>query len=421
MNDLFSLSGKILKLIVEQKVSFNLAINNETKDLKITKNEKNIISSLVGCSLRHYYIFNYLIETYLKPTDDLVKYYSFIYLANNLFVEKLPDGDSYYKRFIATHDVNVEDFNNFLNNSKDKKNLIPTKYEKGSVEFLSYRFNTPSWIIKMWKKHFNDNLTYLILKGNSKSKKKVYCLNKKVLTEEELLSKNPDFHKTNFENLYSYDGKNNIKTLSVYRDNMIFSSSPSSQLIIEKADIDPLRGIAIYSGYSNHFFIDLIANFNFFNNKIELMLGDNPTYLHAKNIIQKLDIENVNIYECKPSSMITCLSNKVHTLFVFPENSNFAMLRDYPDYFFKTEDLNLDELIQKQNMAIEESAPFVEDGGELIYAVPTINVKESRMIIKKFLLGHHDFELVMDKQLFSFDKYDSTLYFAILRKKNNND
>lgn len=421
MNDLFSLSSKVLELVVEQKVSFNLAVNNETKDLKISKNEKNIISSLVGCSLRHYYIFNYLINTYLKPKDNQIKYHSFIYLANNLFVNKIVDGGSYYKRFIATHDVNLDDFNDFLSKTKDKTNLIPIEYEKGSIEFLSYRFNTPSWVIKMWKKHFNDNLTYRILKGNSKSKKKVYCLNKKLITEEELLEKYPDFHKTSFTNLYSYDGTNNIKSLSLYRENYLFSSSASSQLIIEKTDIDPLRGVAIYSGYSNHFFIDLIANFNFFNNKIELMVGDNPTYLHAKNLIQKLNIDNVSLYECKPSSMITCLSSKVHTLFVFPENSNFAMLRDYPDYFFKVENINLDELIEKQSIALDESAPFVEDGGELIYAVPTINIKESRMIIKKFLSSHNDFELIMDKQLFPFDKYDSTLFFAILRKKDNND
>ena len=97
------------------------------------------------------------------------------------------------------------------------------------------------------------------------------------------------------------------------------------------------------------------------------------------------------------------------------------MLRNTPDYFIHFEQSSLDGLIQEQTKALEDCSAFVEDDGYLVYTVPTISEKETHGIVNKFLENHPEFVFVCDKQIFPFTEYDSTMYYAVLRKVKSND
>ena len=99
----------------------------------------------------------------------------------------------------------------------------------------------------------------------------------------------------------------------------------------------------------------------------------------------------------------------------------FFLLRNTPDYFIHFDQNSLDGLIKDQQTAIEECSKFIEDGGYLVYYVATISEKESHGIIEKFLNEHSNFSLVSEKRIFPFSEYDSSGYYAILRKAGNND
>ena len=108
-------------------------------------------------------------------------------------------------------------------------------------------------------------------------------------------------------------------------------------------------------------------------------------------------------------------------MFVIPESSNFFLLRNTPDYFIHFEQSSLDELIANENVSLNESATFVEDGGYLTYITFTASLKETYGIIKTFLINHPEFTMVDDSQIFPFSEYDTTLFYAILKKENSND
>ena len=104
-----------------------------------------------------------------------------------------------------------------------------------------------------------------------------------------------------------------------------------------------------------------------------------------------------------------------------PANTNFDELRRSPDYFNRIKQDALDGFIANQKLALHDASEFVEDGGELVYVVTTMNKKETVQIADDFIKNHPDFTLVEQKQFLPFDKYDSTYYFAIFRKGTAND
>ena len=108
-------------------------------------------------------------------------------------------------------------------------------------------------------------------------------------------------------------------------------------------------------------------------------------------------------------------------MFVCPENSHFQSLIDSPEYFLRCKQEDLDRFIEIEKESILEASKQVENGGDLIYFVPTLCKNETKRVIHAFLNEHNEFTLVNEKQLFPFDPYKSLMYFAILRKEKNND
>ena len=94
-----------------------------------------------------------------------------------------------------------EEIINFLEKAKDTSSLIPEEYSKDSIDFLSLRFNTPKWLVKMWRKAYGDKLTYKILKANSKAPLNTVRINPFAVGAEEELLLTELFEKTFVESV----------------------------------------------------------------------------------------------------------------------------------------------------------------------------------------------------------------------------
>ena len=124
---------------------------------------------------------------------------------------------------------------------------------------------------------------------------------------------------------------------------------------------------------------------------------------------------------CASEKLSNELQDKVSNFFVAPKNTEFAEFRKSPDYFNRVDANALDGYLSNQLDSLISASDFVEDGGNLIYMVPTMNKKETVQIIDDFLKEKTDYKLVEARQFLPFDKYDSTLFIAILRKEGSND
>ena len=413
---LVEVSHSCLNEIINKEVPFKLAIENACNKNSIIHEDRKTLTNIIGCSLRHFYIFNNILERSQKSFSNEQKIALYIYLSNRLFIPLIASKD--IDVLLEKYEISKEDINLINDLSKEISKLIPDNISNDSIEYLHYRFNIPSWVLKMWMKHFKG-YTYKIVKSINIPANHYLIKNSSLLKDDEL-AKQVDIVPTEFEGLYRYQGKVGPMRHPLIKSGKMVLITPAEYYLYSKLDLDVLRKIALYSEVQNSLSLHLEALLSKQYN-MDIIAGSSEAYYPTKKDIENRSLNKVNLYQTGHSSIITCLSEKVHTFFVLPANTNFAELRKAPDYFNRIKQDQLDALLANQKLALHDASEFVEDGGQLIYAVSTMNKKETLQITDDFLRNHEDFVLVEQKQFLPFDKYDSTYYFAIFRKEVKDD
>ena len=413
----------ILDNILVNKTNFYKSLRQCFDHNSVQGDNKKLITAFVGCILRHYLCFSDLLNRHFKDSSEHDKYVLMYMLSNIIFLKRYDDDawKSLLHEYIKTTNSELDSDKTieFITDKKDGNNLIDQSIDKGSHYFCSLRFNTPLFLTKMWTRNYGKNLTFKITKGNTKTPRQIVRLNELKMSKEEFEKKfSSDFLPTEYSGLYEYRGKNPLKRLPLYQNKKIFSISIGMHELVQKFDLDPVKPIAIYSGFYNPLFLD--ANIGCGNSvQIENLVEPKKDYHLFKNEMKQFGFVNNSIIECKPSSIIACLSKKVDTFVLYPSNSMFESLRLSPDYFLNFNPSELDNLINTQKELLKEAKNFIVDNGRIIYCVNTISKKESEAIISSFLEENRDFVLEEEKQYLPFEKEDTTLYYAILRKAKN--
>ena len=413
------LAKDILSKIIVENVPFSLALKQAFKKGNIAKEDRSVVSALVGCALRHYLVMEKLIKGTYPEIDSEGFIALLVSFSNALFIKRFDQAEcnALAQSFLKEDDEKVEDF---LAPYLEGKKLVPEDIEVGSLEFLSYRYNTPLSVIKMWNKQFGHVTTSRILRANSKPAPTVLRVNNKLISDEDFFNQYPDFEKCDVPGMAFYKGEGKYKNSPASEKNLVSNLPIAFKEMVDEGDFDLLRGVAIYAEYPNDLLNELLNRFDNLSN-IEYVAGTYNACINTKNVINKNSIKGVNVYEAGASSIITCISKPVHTFVVLPDSSRLNLLQVLPDYFLRFDIEKLDELITNQTKAINEAANQVEDGGYLLYLVDTISKKESIGIINEFLKEHQEFTLVRDKLYFPYKKYGGSYYFAVLKKEVKND
>ena len=413
------LAKEILQKIILEKVPFSLALKQAFKKNALEKSDKSVVSAVVGCSLRHYLV----VERLANDTYPNLESEGFIALlvafSNALFIKKLNQDDcnSYAQSFLKEEDIKVNDF---IKPFLEGKKLVPENIEVGSLEFLSYRYNTPLSVIKMWNKQFGNLTMSRILKANSKPAPTVLRINNNVISDEDFFNNYPDFEQGEVKGIALYKGEGRFKNEEIQNKRLANPLALAIKEMMDEGDIDIFRGLAIYSEFPNDLLLELNSRYKAMEN-IEYIAGSYSACINAKNYINKYGVKGVNVYEANASSIITCLSKPVHTFIVTPDSSRLNLLQVLPDYFLRFDIEKLDELIANQALVLKEASQHVEDNGYLLYLVDTISKKENRGVINEFLKENPEFKMMSDKLYFPYKKYGGSYYFAVLKKEVNND
>ena len=413
------LAKNILQKIIIENVPFSLALKHAFKDDNVSKEDKPIVSALVGCALRHYLVMERVIkETYPNIESD-----GFIALlvafSNALFIKKLNQDDcnALAASFLKEDDIKITDF--IAPYLEDKK-LVPEEIEVGSFDFLSYRYNTPVPVIKMWNKQFGHITASRILRANSKPGPVVLRINNNLISDEDFFNQYPEFEKCEVSGVALFNGEGKFKNHPASEKNLVTALPLVFKEAVDEGDVDLLRGLAIYAEYPNDLLTELLSRFNNLTN-IEFMAGNYSAFINTKNALNKHAIKGINVYEANASSIITCVSKPVHTFIVMPDSSRLNLLQVLPDYFLRFDIEKLDDLIANQLKALNEASNQVEDGGYLVYLVDTISKKENSGVINEFLKDHTEFTLIKDKLYFPYKKYGGSYFYAVLKKQTKND
>lgn len=410
----------VLNKITNEKMSFTLAISeclrNDKKDVAHRKD----ISALVGCALRHYLVISYRFNE-IEGHDDAHKNAFILAVSNILLTKKVPESETYMflKQTTPNDDLLVKE-KEFIEKCMSGMGLIPAELDITSLEYLSFRYNTPLWLVKMWRKHYGYKNMRRILVANSKHFVNYARVNNELVDEERFAIENPTFIPSKFNHLYTLEEKCNIKKTKAFLDEQILVFPVPLEEVVNESDADSFRGIAAFTSTPNNLLSALTAKLTSYV-EMDYLIGKQQAYFEIKQEKEHYNLKNVHLYEGEPSGLITCISKKVHTMFVIPESSNFFLLRNTPDYFIRFDQNSLDKILLGEEIALNEAAPFVEDGGYLVYIIPTISEKESHGIIENFLAKHSDFTLVNERQIMPYHEFDTTMFYAIMMKDIKHD
>ena len=412
----FEHAYNVLNKILIDNIPFNLAIKSSLKQekKKIDNDFKTSITASVGCVLRHYYVFKEITSRKYGELEDEKFIYLSLGLANHLFSKRFDEND--LNKYLAK-ESGISDLVEFINSFEDTKKLIPEDIEFGSKKYCSLRYNIPMWLVSMWQKNGGEFLSKKLFRSlinHSNTLVRVNTLNN---SESEFVGKYNDFEifEEELHLAKIKDEKLLKKHNAIYHQDALLIPASYSYMC-KDLDLDPMRGIAIYCGDSNYLLDELFLRLGPIF-KADYLCGSQKHFFEVKEDVKRYGLTNLAVYECEFSAILTCISKPVHTFFLCPKNTNLIGLIEKPDYFLSCKQENLDKYIKDEYQALLEASRQVEDGGNLVYFVPTFCKNETRSIINRFINENHGFSLVEQKQLFPFDKYETMLFYAILKKE----
>jgi 16S rRNA (cytosine967-C5)-methyltransferase len=416
MNELH-IVGHVLTKIIDQNFSFSDALKEAVQEASASVSQ-GLIRSLTSCELHHHRLLDHVVNRYASQLSAMDKFIVQAAIGNNVFVKRLAYDQVmiFLHQFLLEKEISKTSIDELLSLASPGKNLIDPQIKENSIQFLGIKYNTPEWLVLMWIKHFGLTVTLKILSTNNKPVLQACRVNTLKTTTEKLLKQYSDLSETPVEDTVIYQGKEPLKNHPAYIQNLIFQQRLAVTDIMKQFSFDNVKGeMLLVETRPQALYLELPIyteqkiRINIVTNAIERKLAMQKS-LHA------FQFTNIALYESEPKGLITYLSKKQDVVMVIPQCSKFDLIRSLPDFFIHFKQEDLDGLINAQKQALFEASQFVEERGLLFYAVNTMNQKEGKLLIEEFLIQQPQFKLIQEFQYFPFDKFNTALYVAAMRK-----
>jgi 16S rRNA (cytosine967-C5)-methyltransferase len=416
MNELL-IVGNVLTKIIDQHLNFSDALKEAVQEASASTSQ-GLIRSLTSCELHHHRLLDHVVNRFANQLTSYDKFIVQAAIGNNVFVKRLPFDQVmvFLQQFLLEKEIQKTSIDELLSLASPGKNLIDPQIKENSITYLGIKYNTPEWLVLMWIKHFGLTISLKILSTNNKPVLQACRVNTLKTTTEKLLKQFPDLSETPVEDTVIYQGKEPLKNHPAYTQNLIFQQRLAVTDIVKQFSFDNVKGeMLLVETRPQALYLELPIyteqkiRINIVTNAIERKLAMQKS-LHA------FQFSNIALYESEPKGLITYLSKKQDVVMVIPQCSKFDLIRSLPDFFIHFKQEDLDGLISAQKEALFEASQFVEERGLLFYAVNTMNQKEGKLLIEEFLIQQPQFKLIQEFQYFPFDKFNTALYVAAMRK-----
>jgi 16S rRNA C967 or C1407 C5-methylase (RsmB/RsmF family) len=411
----FDLAKTVLDDIVDHDTPFSEALRKVFQNDVSLRPLRSMVAGLLGCELRHHLLFAYLAEP-LTDFDANEKRYLALALADAYFFKRIPLDQLQTILSEKLGPVKMPKAQLLLDKTGKTEEYIPPEIPKTSNKYLSLRYNTPEWVLKIWE-HYGYGTTYKILKKNNRQNTTTIRVRNSLCSVEELLNNNPDYAKTNVENILCYGGKLPLRKLPEAHDEKIFAERPATKAVLDKFRVEEPSEAFLFSGNTDSSILkEMIESYG---SSIGLNLGvyDTKDYVDVTRMIKTANYKNINFFGADPLAMDAAISRPQDLVICAPNSSNFDLIREYPDYLLHFKKEGMDALFEKEKTMLEGTSKFVAEHGTFIYMIYTISKKEGHQTISDFLVLHPEFKMVREAQLFPYEDLDTALYYAVMKKE----
>lgn len=410
------LSLQILNDIIDNDVVFNEALRKVFQADLEKRPLRRDVATLVGCELRHSILFEFLLKPYESLSVEEKRFVS-LALGDLYFVKRHSKEDIVDALRRRLGDTKYGEIQEFIDKAGTSNVLIPESLPKSSNRYLTLRYNTPEWVLKIWE-HFGYGTTYKILKKNSRPLVNTVRV-RGVLSVEELLNNNPDFQKTPVEGILSYTGKTPLRKLPEMKEGKIFLEKIATKELLDRYHVEEPSEVFVYNANEDSSLLKEVVEHYGPSVGINLGVPSLDKYTDVTKLIKSMNLKNVNFFQASPLAMDAAISRPIDLVVAAPNSSNFDLIREHPDYLLHFKKEGMDALFQQEKDTLEGTSKFVAEKGKLIYMVYTISKKEGHNTISEFLLKHPEFHLVEEKQEFPYEELDTALFYAVMEKDSS--
>lgn len=412
----YEICSNLLKQIITKKQTLSYALRSS--GTKIKNEERKNIVSLVGSFLRNYEFIKYISKEIFNTCDqDLVINIGVAYIDGA--IKKFNDIDvsiGFIKEKFVSNGLIINDdcINNFKIAIEKKRNYELKNVKIGSINYFSIRYNIPNWIVKMLLNQYGKELLISNIKAMSKMPNQ-YALKYKFYEEINEISKDLTKFEKVYDDFYKFIPETSIKKEELVRNYCLIPMQLGTYKLLKYLPAFNNKEITIYLGNrSSDFF--LILNKYGGNNLINLLQKNEKDNFESFAKIKKTISNNITFNSSDIDGTEAYLSKKQDAIFYYPKSSSLDSLRREPEYGITFETNILDNIIKDQEDGLKHLSKLVNKDGYFVYMVNTINIKETILMIKKFLSSNLEYKLDIEQIFFPADIDNSLYYFAILRK-----
>lgn len=407
--------------IKEKEYSFSHALNKQIQLLSLTNLETNVVKAcLKGVINRYYYLKFEIKKNYGNVEenvfDHLILGLSFVRYVSNISVDDVIN-------FISESEneelktLDLSKLKEVYLSLKDSVTPIPEKYENNFAKKLSILYSYPEWLVGMMKKHFGGKNTYKSIASSRRNSP----INVIVNPNSELLSLNDE---ENFKKIdvtsssYEYLGKDLLNN-ELFKQKKIYVLDAMEGLLVDI--LNPYQGDEVLVISDNKSMLVPTIALKMFNfGKIYHSCNSQDTYFYIRKVLDSYKLKNVIPFEGDISLCCTHAEyNSLDKVLVVPPSSEFGLIRRKPEITINFNQNELDGLIENETKYLLEASKFVKEEGTLVYAVPTLNIKESFNIVRLFLEENKEFVLEKEELIFPYSYQTTGIYYAKLIKRTH--
>ena len=410
-----------LASLKNKEATFSYLLNKKISHKEIDSSLVNPVKDALKASVNRYYFLAWEIKRYLKgvtldevTVDYLVLALSFCRYARNVdFVE-------IEKMLLERLELNEVDIDKevvvaMLKELKEHITFLPEVFNDNFLKKISLNYSYPEWIVSMIRKHFGTRNTFKSISSSRRSFPIPLCSNELLIDKID----NPSFEKTDVtDTSYQYVGKKKLFEEELFTNRKVFVIDHSQQRMIEDLKIIQGEKILLIGDFDPAFYIKTCIEISDLG-KVKAACQDYEHYTNAKNVLSKFKFRSFEAFESPLNLVCTFVQSDNNRVIVMPKSSELGLVRKKPEVLLSFKKEDLDGLLENEYETLKEASKYVTNDGELDYIVPTLNKKESFLLVRKFLSENSKFGMIEEKMIFPYQYNGEGIYYARLRKLGN--
>lgn len=284
------------------------------------------------------------------------------------------------------------------------------------LERLSIEYSHPLWLVKMLDKQYGRDTMISILKANQEVPLLSARVNTLKTSVEEVLQNHDTIKKGVLAKNSVYFQSGNIASHLLYKEGKVTVQDEASQWVVEQLPLkEGMKVLDMCSapGSKTCHMASLMNNqgeihaYDLYDHKIGLIesnakrLGCEIIHAKAYDATKLLEIEEKESFDA---------------ILLDGPCSGLGVLARKPEIRYHDANI-MDELIKIQYELLKTASQLLKSGGVMVYSTCTLNKKENRKNIDRFLEAYPNFHLVEDRTILPFEYHSDGFYMARLVKE----